>query len=86
MKKANYIQWIEQQIVKFQELGGMELEIWAFIQCLKKARQLGEHLNTPSVVGQSEQLVCDKCNEEGWITENKGDILEHKSCDCDKVN
>lgn len=38
-----------------------------------------------NVVGQSKQLVCDKCNEEGWITENKGDILEHRLCDCNKA-
>ena len=35
---------------------------------------------THSCMGKAEQVVCDKCNEDGWITENKGDILEHKLC------
>lgn len=63
MTKANYIQWLETQIVKAQELGGMDLEIWAFRQCLKKARELGQELPIPDVVGQSEQLVCEWCEK-----------------------
>lgn len=59
MTKANYIQWLETQIVKAQELGGMDLEIWAFRQCLKKARDLGQELPIPDVVGRSEQLKAE---------------------------
>jgi len=76
MTKANYIQWIEQQIVKLQEFGGMESEIWAFIQCLKKARQLGEHLNTPSAVGQIEQSVCDECD----LADLGGEMYQCRKC------
>lgn len=28
--------------------------------------------------------VCDKCDADGWIHENKGDIIEHRLCDCGK--
>lgn len=62
MTKADYIQWLETQIVKAQELGGMDLEIWAFRQCLKKARELGQELPVPDVVERSEQLKCGNSN------------------------
>lgn len=39
-----------------------------------------------NVVGQSEQLVCDKCDKDGWIKENKGDIIESRLCNCNKAN
>lgn len=40
----------------------------------------------PVVVGQSEQLVCDKCDEDGWIVRNEGDIISRRLCNCDKAN
>jgi hypothetical protein len=43
-------------------------------------------LTIPDVVGLSEQLVCDLCNEDGWIVENKGDVIERRLCKCDKSN
>lgn len=48
--------------------------------------RINQALSLGDVVGRSEQLVCDLCNEDGWITENKGDILEHRLCKCDKAN
>jgi hypothetical protein len=45
-----------------------------------------EILRLFSVVGRSEQLVCDLCNEDGWIVENKGDVIERRLCKCDKAN
>jgi hypothetical protein len=55
----NLIAWLEKQIEGCNDLGGMEKEKWAFIQTLKKVRK--EQLTIHSVVGQSEQLVCDVC-------------------------
>lgn len=75
MTKANYIQWLETQIVKAEELGGMDLEIWAFRQCLKKARQLE----------QNEQLFdfLEYCDNAGWIKNvDKKRIIE----DYEKAN
>ena len=55
--------------------------------CEKLAKEYHSiQLMQTAVVGQSEQLVCDLCNEYGWITENKMDILEHRLCKCDKAN
>ena len=31
-------------------------------------------------------LVCEKCDEDGWIRENKGDIIESRLCNCSKAN
>jgi hypothetical protein len=45
-----------------------------------------EQLRQPPVVGRSEQLVCDLCNEDGWIVEHKGDVIERRLCKCDKAN
>jgi len=45
-----------------------------------------ELLNIHNVVGQSEQLVCDKCDEDGWIVRNEGDIISRRLCNCDKAN
>ena len=32
-----------------------------------------------------EQLGCDLCNEDGWIVENKGDVIVRRLCKCDKA-
>lgn len=47
---------------------------------------MNQVLHIAPVVGRSEQLVCDLCDEDGWIRENKGDIIEHRLCKCDKAN
>ena len=81
MTKANYIQWLETQIVRAQELGGMDLEIWAFRQCLEKARDLGQELPIPDSVGQSEQLPCDECVDgQKWSPY----YAKYVKCDCRK--
>jgi hypothetical protein len=40
MNKEEYIEFIERKIQTCIEIQGMEREKWAFIQCLKKAREL----------------------------------------------
>ena len=45
-----------------------------------------EQLRLYNVVKQSELLVCDKCDEDGWIVRNEGDIISRKLCNCDKAN
>ena len=47
---------------------------------------LEEQLRIHDVVGRSEQLVCDLSNADGWIVENKGDVIERRLCKCDKAN
>ena len=44
-------------------------------------------LSLPSVSldEQSEATVCDRCDEEGWIRKNEGDIISHKLCTCIKA-
>jgi hypothetical protein len=43
MTKEEYINKIEHSIELCNELGGMEKEKWAFIQCLKFARKLNDN-------------------------------------------
>lgn len=38
------------------------------------------------VTDVSGELVCDLCDEDGWITENDNGILTHRLCKCDKAN
>ena len=40
MTKEEYITWLVNKISTAKELGGMELEIWAFQQCLKQAKKI----------------------------------------------
>jgi hypothetical protein len=47
---------------------------------------LDEVLTIPDVVGRSEQLVCYKCDDDGWITETSSQgIRTHYLCDCPKA-
>jgi len=52
---------------------------------LEKESVLNELLNLHDVVGRSEQLVCGKCDEDGWIVRNEGDIISRRLCNCDKA-
>ena len=44
------------------------------------------HLHNSATVQQSQQLVYSKCDEDGWVRENKGDVIESKLCDCKKAD
>ena len=56
------------------------------VKSLITDEQQVKSVDLADVVGRSEQLVCDLCDKDGWIKENKGDIIEIRLCKCDKAN
>jgi hypothetical protein len=45
-----------------------------------------EQLTLSGVVLQSEQLVCEKCDDVGWITEISEGVRTQSLCNCPKAN
>jgi hypothetical protein len=43
-------------------------------------------LRIHDVVGKSEQLVCKKCDDDGWITEISEGVRTQYLCNCPKAN
>ena len=76
VKKLMLKDWTETEVTKLDE----------FMEDVIIATMVVNKLPIHVVVGRSEQLVCYLCDEDGWIRENKGDIIEHRLCKCDKAN
>ena len=51
------IKYLEQQIERCDELGGMEKEKWAFIQCLKKFKQRQETASAVKTVVMPQEML-----------------------------
>ena len=62
------------------------LESYKYLIEMIAIEYYNEQLRLYNVVKQSELLVCDKCDEDGWIVRNEGDIISRKLCNCDKAN
>ena len=60
MTKEEHIRFIEGKIQQCVDVQDMEMEKWAFIQCLKNARKLGQELPVHSV---SNSLAADIRNK-----------------------
>ena len=52
------IEYLEKKIQACDELGGMELEKFAFVVTLKKVRKVAMNY-TPCCMSEAEQLACD---------------------------
>jgi hypothetical protein len=79
MNKEEYIEFIERKIQTCIEIQGMEREKWAFIQCLKKAREL-EQSSITAVICRREQF----CQCEELCNTNDSLIGEEICLKCDK--
>ena len=55
-----YINWLERQIENCLNDKDLQREHWAFVQALKKYREIA--LRKHEVVGRSEQFKCGKCS------------------------
>ena len=83
VNKSAVMQELQAKAIEgFKDSWQPELQVQAY---MNGVHDLFKLLRLGVVVGRSEQLVCYLCNEDGWITENKGDILEHRLCKCEKA-
>ena len=82
MKELTNLELLMEYMEQNQYFIGNDL-LAKYNELLQKEKK--EQLTLTDVVGQSEQLFCDLCSEDGWIVENKGDIIERKLCKCDKA-
>lgn len=57
MTKEEHVKFIEGKIQQCIEVQDMEMEKWAFMQCLKNARKLGQELPIHNVSNQRELLI-----------------------------